>query len=84
MIWVVFIISKKKYFSRGNSMFQYQCMFIGSILALLLTNISCNIKDDKNSKYSGFDPNLKRNKREIIDLNNTKISFQYEHSFWYL
>ncbi|WP_338637196.1 hypothetical protein [Spirobacillus cienkowskii] len=60
-------------------MFQYQCMFIGSILALLLTNISCNIKDDKNSKYSGFDPNLKRNKREIIDLNNTKISFQYEH-----
>ncbi len=59
-------------------MFQYQCMFIGFILALLLTNISCNIKDDKNSKDSGFDPNLKRNKREIIDLNNTKISFQYE------
>ena len=70
-------------------MFQYQCMFIGSILALLLTNISCNIKDDKNSKYSGFDPNLKRNKREIIDLNNSdSILYVKEAPFlkhpWYI
>jgi len=59
-------------------MFQHQCIFIGSIVALLLINISCNIKDDKNSQNSSFDPNVKRNKREIIDKNNSEISFHYK------
>lgn len=73
-----FLIFTKKYIIKGKNMFQYQGVFISSIVALLLINISCNVKDDKNSQGSGFDPNLKRNKREIIDENNSEISFHHK------